>query len=77
MYHLHFNESTQKFYIIPSGVTITEAIHGESIAGCSSLSFLRGFVRGMVHPGINMKYSVDQVKLAVIPSSFDADILVD
>ncbi len=47
-YDLHFNEVTQKFYIIPNGVTITPAKHGESVLSSPDSSYLLGLAKGIM-----------------------------
>lgn len=43
---MHFHEGSQKFCIIPTGVTITEAYDGVSILTSHSFNFLMGIAIG-------------------------------
>lgn len=47
MHYLYFNERTQDFKIIGSGVTITEAYDGIAIANSESIDRLIGLSEGL------------------------------
>jgi len=70
-FHLFFNERTQAFTIIPTGVTITEHHDGHEIYRSENVDELRGIAKGLIfarfcsHP----LYTLEGVSRAVQTSA--------